>query len=97
MGIAVHQFQSANGNVGVNLRSGNILVPKNLLEKPEFGTVFQHQRGHRMAEQVRSSNLTYICGFDVVMDNSAQMITADSSSIKGEKLTCPPEISPVEM
>ena len=36
--------------MGINLRGIQVVMPQNLLDRPDIDTVLQHQRGGRVAE-----------------------------------------------
>lgn len=55
MGQCMHRLQSANGDMGVNLRRRQLRVPQDRLDVPNIGAVFQHMRGHRVAKRVAAA------------------------------------------
>ena len=54
---AVDLFQQADRDVRVDLRGGQVGVAEHLLDEADVGAAFQHQRRHRVAEQMARSGL----------------------------------------
>lgn len=60
--------------MGVNLGGANAHMPQHLLDKADIRPVIQHQRGHRMAEQVATAGFANVRLFDVFGHQTAQAI-----------------------
>jgi len=65
MGQRVDFLQLADADLGVNLRGAQLGVAKHLLNEPDVGPVFQHQRGHRMPKQMATAAFTKLGGVNV--------------------------------
>ncbi len=52
MGLPVDPLEVPNGDVSVQRRRPEVLVPQHLLDDPHVGPVFQHERGHRVPQEM---------------------------------------------
>ena len=59
-------LELADGDLGVDCRRFQLDVPEHGLEEPDISPIFQHQGGHRVAEQVASPPLADVGGADVL-------------------------------
>ena len=76
MRCRVDLLQHADGNVRVNLRRIEPRMPEHLLNKTDVGAAFEHQRGHRMAEQMARATLADARLFDVLSRRAARYFRA---------------------
>ena len=85
MGIPMHLLQLPNRDMGVDLGSRDGFVSEDLLEETEIGAVLQHQRCHRVTQQVGASALSQVRFLDVIVHHATQMVPADRFAILREK------------
>jgi hypothetical protein len=53
----MNYLQLPNRHLRVNLRRRQLCMPKHRVDEPDIRPVFQHQRRHRVPEQVATARL----------------------------------------
>ena len=71
--------------MGVDLRGGQLAVPKHLLDEPNIGSAFEHQRRHTVPEQMAGSFDMGIGFADVCFGQQAEVIGSKCSAGPGDK------------
>ena len=74
MGGGMDGFELADGHVGVDLGGGEEGVAQHLLNEAEVGSVFQHEGGAGVAEEVATPNRSQARAPDVLADQGAQAV-----------------------
>ena len=68
VGHGVDTLQLTDADLGINLGRVQVGMSEHLLDKPDVGTIFEHERGARMPEQmtaaVGDSGLPHVLGHD---------------------------------
>jgi len=70
-------LQLADADLRVNLRGGQFGVAKHLLDKPDVGPILQHQRGHRVPEQVATAAFAKLGGVNVFPHHLREPVTRE--------------------
>ncbi len=77
----MHGFEPGNRDVRVALRTGDLAVAQDLLHMADVGTVVEHGRGHRVAEQVAGAALGNAGLLEVVAHAPAQPVRRQRMSV----------------
>jgi hypothetical protein len=70
-------LQGAERHVRVNLRGLHVLVPEDLLDETDIGSVLVHVRSHAVPKAMAGSHLAGLCSHDVLPHRPRQMIAAE--------------------
>ena len=65
MSRRVHLLQRSDRHVRVNLRGLDVLVPEDLLDETDVGSVLVHVRRHAVPQEMAGSHLADLRGHDV--------------------------------
>ena len=70
----VDLFQLLDRHLGVDLRRRQLRVAQHLLDEADVGSVLQHDRRHRVPEEVARTALADLSGIDVVAHHLRQTV-----------------------
>ena len=74
MGGGVDGFQLLDADLGVNFGRAQFGVSQELLDEPDVGSAFEHQRGASVAEQVATATLADVGGVDQLPDKLSEPV-----------------------
>ena len=78
-------LQSADCHLRVDLCCLDVRVTEHLLDAPDVCSIFVHQRGHRVPEQMARAALAQLCARDVPSRNPRQVIAAQRPSVAAQE------------
>ena len=78
-------FQQTDRDLRVDLRGGEIGVSEHLLDETDVGAAFEHQRRHRVPEQMARSGLAELRSEDVRAHRIAQVVPAERLALRREE------------
>jgi len=85
MSGGVNGFERSDGDMRVDFGGFQTGVTKHLLNVTNFSATLQHQGGHGVTEQMARSGLADVRRFDVVLDQTREMIGDQLCAVFGEK------------
>lgn len=85
VGGGVDGFKQANADLRIDLRGGELGVAEHGLNHANVGSVFQHQGGHGVAEQVTAAVFADVGAVDGVAHQLRQSIGCKGLAQMGEK------------
>lgn len=74
MAGTVDLLQLLDADLGVNLGGGEFGVAEKLLDEADVGSVFEHQGGAGVAQQVATAGFAKFGGVDVVADELGEAV-----------------------
>ena len=83
MRLAVHFLEVLDRHLRIDLRHLQAGVPQHLLDCADVGTPFEHQRRHRLPEEMTRSLLPDLRRFDLARDATAETIFGERLPERG--------------
>ena len=85
----VHVLEDTNAHEGIDLRRGQVPMAEHGLNEANITAILQHQRRHRVPEEMAGAGLAHLAGIDVATHQLREAFTAEGFAMMRQEEDVP--------